>query len=57
MIDCRVVNLSWGIELLHNGDRLAEYWGRFKPDRYCKAIQGRGLVDWLMVDFASGTLG
>ena len=51
-IDYRVVNTGWGIELLRNGDRLAEHCKRFEPNgRYYKAIQDGDLVDWVVIDF------
>ena len=50
-IDFRIVNTKWGVELLRNGDRLAEHCRRFEPGGlYYGAIGGGDIVDWLVID-------
>jgi len=45
-IDFRIVGTGWGVELLRDGDRLAEHCRRFEPDgQYKNAIQGGELTD------------
>ena len=50
-IDFRIVNTKWGVELLRNGDRLAEHCGRFEPGGlYYGAIDRGDMIDWLVID-------
>ncbi|KAK2813210.1 hypothetical protein FQN50_000888 [Emmonsiellopsis sp. PD_5] len=50
-IDFRVVDPGWGVELLRDGDRLAEHCGRFAPTgSYSNWIRGGQLKDWLILD-------
>jgi hypothetical protein len=51
-IGFRIVGTGWGVELLRDGDRLAENCRRFEPGgQYDNAIESGELVDWLAIDW------
>jgi hypothetical protein len=50
-IHFRIVGTGWGVELLRDGDRLAEHCRRFEPGgQYHNAIESGELDDWLVID-------
>ncbi|PGG99849.1 hypothetical protein AJ79_08401 [Helicocarpus griseus UAMH5409] len=50
-IDFRILEPKWGVELLRDGDRLAEHCRRFTPTgTYGNWIQEKHLKDWLILD-------
>ena len=50
-IDFRIVGPSWGIELLRDGDRLAEHCNRFREKGTYYPWISNGLIkDWLILD-------
>ncbi|KAL1968108.1 hypothetical protein VTN77DRAFT_2238 [Rasamsonia byssochlamydoides] len=50
-IDFRITDVGWGIELLRDGDRLAEHCERFVGrGKYTQWIQNGWIKDWLIID-------
>lgn len=50
-IDFRIDDVNWGIELLREGNNLAEHCQRFVADGdYTQWIQSGWLRDWLIID-------
>ncbi|KAE9408958.1 hypothetical protein BT96DRAFT_985279 [Gymnopus androsaceus JB14] len=46
---------SWGIELLKDGDRLAEHAYRFSPDGAYHSMVSDGITEFMIVDFRKTT--
>ncbi|KAF9533424.1 hypothetical protein CPB83DRAFT_831938 [Crepidotus variabilis] len=43
---------NWEIEIFHDGDRLEDHYGRFRPTGDCgKWISGGNMKDFIMLDF------
>lgn len=50
-IDFRIVGPAWGIELLRDGDRLAEHCNRFSATgAYYRWIANNWIKDWIILD-------
>jgi hypothetical protein len=52
IIDFRITDVGWGIELVREGDMLSEHWQRFMDNgRYAPWITSGWMTDWLIIDF------
>lgn len=55
-IDFRIGGVGWGLELVREGQRLAEHCERFRQNgRYWNWVQDGSLADWLVIDCRTST--